>query len=95
MAAKSKPAGKSTKPVSLRIPLERLAVIDRAAEMHGLNRTEYVVECSYRAAVASMAERPLFQLNDDAYEAFVEALQAPAAPNDRLRALINRTAPWD
>jgi uncharacterized protein (DUF1778 family) len=85
----------ATKAINLRIPEERLAIIDRAASYRGQNRTDFVLECSYREAIAAMNERPLVQLDDDAHDTFVAALAAPAAPSDRLRDLLSRSAPWD
>jgi uncharacterized protein (DUF1778 family) len=85
----------TTKSINLRVPEERLAMIDRAAALRGQNRTDFLLECSYREAVASMSERPLVQLDDEAYDAFMSALEAPANPSDRLRDLLSRSAPWD
>jgi len=85
----------ATKPINMRVSEERLAVIDRAAAFRGQNRTDFVIDSSYREAIASLSERPLIQLDDDAYQVFVDALAAPAAPSDRLRNLLSRTAPWD
>jgi uncharacterized protein (DUF1778 family) len=85
----------ATKPISLRVPEDRLAVIDRAAQFRGQSRTDFLLEASYREAVASLSERPLIQFDDQAYEDLVASLEAPAAPNDRLRELLSRSAPWD
>lgn len=85
----------ATKAINLRVPEERLAAIDRAAASRGQSRTDFLVDCGYREAVATMHDRPLIQLNDQAYEDLVTYLEAPARPNDRLIALLARAAPWD
>lgn len=74
---------------------ERLAVIDRAAEIRGLTRTEFVLRSSEAAEIEALSERPIIALDDDAYDAFVAALDAPVEPNDRLRDLVTRRPLWE
>ncbi|MBX3705075.1 MAG: DUF1778 domain-containing protein [Pseudomonadales bacterium] len=85
----------ASKAISLRVPTERLALIERAAATRGQNRTEFMIESACNAAAAALGERQLFELDDAAYAAFVEALNAPEKPNERLRSLLVRRAPWD
>lgn len=85
----------ASKAISLRVPTERLALIERAAATRGQNRTEFMIESACNAAAAALGERVLFELDDAEYSAFVEALNAPARQNERLRALLARPAPWD
>lgn len=84
-----------TKPINLRVPEARLALIDRAAALRGQNRTEFLLESAYKEAVACLSERPLIQLDDQAYDDLIRSLEAPAAPDERLRELLSRPAPWD
>lgn len=85
----------ATKAIKLRVPEERLAAIDRAAAWRGQSRTEFLVECGYREAVSTMHDRPIIQLNDQAYDDLVTYLEAPARPNGRLTSLLERPSPWD
>ena len=85
----------STRAISLRVPEERLSIIDRGAAARGQNRSEFLIESSYREAVAAISESPIVHMDDDTYDAFVAALEAPANPNDRLKSVLTTKAPWE
>lgn len=85
----------STRAISLRVPEERLSIIDRGAAARGQNRSEFLIESSYREAVAAISESPIVHMDDDMYDAFVAALEAPANPNDRLKSVLTTKAPWE
>ena len=85
----------STRAISLRVPEERLSIIDRGAAARGQNRSEFLIESSYREAVAAISESPIIHMDDDMYDAFVAALEAPANPNDRLKSVLTTKAPWE
>ena len=40
-------------------------------------------------------ERPVIKLDDEAYETFLAALDAPAEPNERLRERLTRRPLWE
>lgn len=81
--------------VNFRMKDERLALIDRAAAIRGVTRTEFVLRSSEAAAIEVLSERPIIALADEAYDAFVAALDAPVETNDRLRKLLARTPLWE
>ena len=81
--------------VNFRMKDERLALIDRAAAIRGVTRTEFVLRSSETAAIDVLSERPVIALADEAYDAFVAALDAPVETNGRLRELLVRTPPWE
>ena len=81
--------------MSLRVKDERLALIDRAAEIRGVTRTEFVLRASEAAAIEALNERPLIALDDEAYDAFLAALDAPAEPDERLRERLKRRPLWE
>ncbi len=74
---------------------ERLALIDRAAAIRGVTRTEFVLRSSEAAAIEALSDRPVIALDDDVYDAFVAALDSPVEPNDRLLKLVTRTPLWE
>ena len=45
-------------PVNLRVKDERLALIDRAAEIRGVTRTEFVLRASEEAAIETLTSAP-------------------------------------
>ena len=81
--------------VNFRMTDERLALIDRAAAIRGVTRTEFVLRSSEAAAVETLNERPVIALDDEAYDAFVAALDAPVQPNDRLKERFARRPLWE
>lgn len=81
--------------VNFRMKDERLALIDRAAAIRGVTRTEFVLRSSEAAAVEVLTERPVIALDDAAYAAFIAALDAPVEANGRLQELLARTPQWE
>ena len=81
--------------VNFRMSAERLALIDRAAATRGVTRTEFVLRSSEAAAIEALSERPVITLDDEVYDAFIAALDAPVQPNPGLKDLFSRRPPWD
>ena len=81
--------------VNFRVKDERLALIDRAAAIRGITRTEFVLRASEDAALEALNERPIIVLDDKAYDDFLAALETPDTPSARLRELAARQPPWD
>ena len=81
--------------VNFRMKDERLSLIDRAAAIRGGTRTEFVLRSSEAAAIETLIERPVIALDDEKYDAFVAALDAPVAPNDRLKKQLARRPLWE
>ena len=67
----------------------------RAAAIRGVTRTEFVLRSSEAAAIETLNERPVIALDDEAYDAFVAALDAPVEPNDRLKKRFARQPLWE
>ena len=88
------PAKRET-PINLRaLPAQR-ALIDRARQLTGKSRTEFVLEAACREAENTLLEQRLFALDEERFAAFEEALDAPVKDNPALRQLLNTPAPWD
>ena len=81
--------------MNLRVKDERLALINRAAEIRGVTRNEFVLRAREAAAIEALNERPVIALDDEAYDAFLAALDAPAEPNERLRERLKRRPLWE
>ena len=81
--------------VIFRMSSERLAVIDRAAEIRGLTRTEFMLESSEAAAIEILNERPGLALDDKAWDDFLAVLDAPAEIDPAVKARYARRPPWD
>ena len=80
--------------LNIRIRPEERGLIDRAARVSGKNRTEFILDATRRAAEAVLLDQALLQVDPAAYVAFLERLDAPAQPNERLRKTMSATPPW-
>ncbi|HXO72610.1 MAG TPA: DUF1778 domain-containing protein [Bradyrhizobium sp.] len=81
--------------LNLRIKPELRALIDRAAQLAGKNRTDFVLDAARRAAEDALLDRTVFSVSPKAYAEFLKRLDAPPQPNDRLRRTMRTAAPWD
>ena len=81
--------------VNFRMKDERLALIDRAAAIRGVTRTEFVLRSSEAAAIETLNERPVIALDDESYDAFVAALDAPIKLSARLKQQWARQPLWE
>ena len=74
---------------------ERLAVIDRAAAIRGVSRTEFMLRSSEAAAIEILNERPVIALDDNAWDNFVAALDAPVKLDSAVKARYARPPQWN
>jgi uncharacterized protein (DUF1778 family) len=81
--------------LNLRIKPELRGLIDRAAQLAGKNRTDFVLEAARRAAEDALLDRTVFTVGPEAYAEFLARLDAPPQPNERLRRTMRTPAPWD
>jgi uncharacterized protein (DUF1778 family) len=91
-ARRKAPAGTS---ITMRIPLRTRELIDTAAATLGQTRTEFVLESARQHAVDVLLDRRVFNLDEEASEAFARILAEPVAPNEALRALMRSRSPWE
>jgi uncharacterized protein (DUF1778 family) len=84
-----------TRVINLRTDETRRALIDRAAEALGKDRTEFMLDAATREAQTVLLDRQFFQLDEAAFRRFSKALDAPPADNPRLRQLLAKRAPWE
>jgi len=84
----------ATDSLSLRIRPEDRALFDRAAQARGMNRTQFVLESARRAATQTVLDQTVLECDDDAWDAFVARLDAPAAPAPALVATMTAPTPW-
>lgn len=81
--------------LNLRIRPEVRDVIDRAAELTGKSRTDFVLEAARRAAEDALLDRTVFAVDEETYARFVARLDAPPNANERLRKTVQKKAPWE
>ncbi len=81
--------------LNIRIKPEVRSLIDRAADLTGKNRTDFVLDAARNAAESALLDRTVFSLNPKAYAEFAARLDAPPRPNPRLRKSMQTRPPWD
>lgn len=81
--------------LNLRIKPQVRELIDRAAELAGKNRTDFVLDAARRAAEDTLLDRTVFTVSRKAYRQFLARLDAPPKPNKRLLKSMQTPAPWE
>jgi uncharacterized protein (DUF1778 family) len=93
MATKMQAAKRET--LNVRIKPDDRNLIDRAARLLGKSRTDFLLESARLAAQDALLDQTLFKVSPEVYAEFVARLDAPPAPNDKLRRMMTTPAPWE
>lgn len=94
MAATSEPTRRDTT-LNIRSNRRDVDLIDRAAELTGKTRSAFVLESARQSAQDVLLDRTVFGLNEGAFQRFVDILDNPPPPNDKLKMLMSTPAPWE
>ena len=86
---------KSSRTITLRVEPEQQDFIDAAASLKGQARTAFMLDAAYQAAQAALQDRTTFFLNDETWQAFMQALDKPPADNPELTRLLKSKSPWE
>lgn len=81
--------------INLRASQRQKALIDRAADALGRNRSDFMLETACREAEAVLLDRRYFALPAEDFKRFTALLDKPPASNPRLARLLKTKAPWD
>jgi uncharacterized protein (DUF1778 family) len=81
--------------LNIRIKPEVRTLIDRAAELAGKTRTDFVLDAARRAAEDTLLDHTVFAVSPSAYRQFLARLDAPPRPNKRLLKSMRTPAPWE
>lgn len=80
--------------INLRALPEQRDLIDRAAQLVGKNRSDFMLEAACDKAQAVLIDQVYFNLDADKFQQFMDLLDAPPAPNPGLERLMALKAPW-
>ncbi|MBN9472789.1 MAG: hypothetical protein ABS43_10010 [Bordetella sp. SCN 67-23] len=94
VAITSSPAARSAR-LGLRATSEQEAVLRRAAEVAHKSLTDFILDSACLAAEQTLLDQRLFMVSGSQYQALMDLLERPDQPNEGLRDLFNRKAPWD
>jgi len=81
--------------LNLRVKPSDRSLIDRAAEVTGKTRTDFILNATRRAAEEALMDQTHFVVSEEVYVEFLARLDAPPAPNDSLIKTMNTPAPWE
>ena len=85
----------AAKAFSFRMDTATQELIDRAAEVVGQNRTEFVLTSARKRAANVLLDQTLFHLKEADWKAFIRALDEPPPVNGDLKQLLASKAPWE
>lgn len=86
---------RSDKTVSMRIPQQTKDLIERAAVTVNKSFSAFVIESAREHAIDVLLNQTVFNLSAEQAEAFVQVLENPPAPTEKLRELMKSKAPWE
>jgi len=81
--------------INLRASQRQKALIDRATDALGRNRSDFMLETACREAEMVLLDRRYFALSNEEFKRFTSMLDKPPASNARLRRLLKAKAPWE
>jgi uncharacterized protein (DUF1778 family) len=81
------------RPVNLRIPIAQRQMIDRAADIRGKNRSEFMIEAAVAAAEDAILDQTLVKVDATSYEHFLKVLDQPPDSEGFAR-LMSAPKPW-
>lgn len=80
--------------ITMRIQVRTRDLIDSAAAVEGKTRTEFVLESARLHANDVLLNQRVFGLDPEQSAAFADVLDNPPKPNEALKTLMKRGAPW-
>ena len=81
--------------INIRAKLNQRALIDRAAQLQGKSRSEFMLESAYQKAQDVILDRCFFGLDELKFKQFLALLDEPPTPNLKLNTLLKTKSPWD
>jgi uncharacterized protein (DUF1778 family) len=94
-AVKNEPRRRRDTVINVRLTKMLRDLIDRAADVVGKTRSEFILESARTHAIDVLLDRRLFTLDAEQYEAFIKTLEEPPAPNEKLKRLLASKSPWE
>lgn len=81
--------------INLRARTSQRDLIDRAAEVQGKHRTDFMLEAACERAEQVLLDKTFFDLDEERFKRFTELLEAPIKANEGLARLLKSQAPWE
>lgn len=93
--AERKQTGRRTSVINIRTSDRQRSLIDQAAAAQGKSRSDFMLEAAQQAAVDTLLNQTLFQVDEKTFKRFTSALDAPPKANAKLRKLMQSKSPWE
>ena len=93
-AIASSPTSRTSR-LGLRATPEQEIVLRRAAAVAHKSLTDFILDSACLAAEQTLLDQRLFMVSGSQYQALMDLLDRPEQPNDGLRELFSRKAPWN
>ncbi len=84
-----------TSAINIRAFPAQRELIDRACKETNQNITEFILEAACREAEHVLCDRRCFVLDEESFNAFEAALDAPLHENEAVRKLLDSKSPWE
>jgi len=81
--------------IQIRASGEAKALLNRAAALRGQKLSEFMLESARREAEETILDQRTFFLDASAHARFLALLDSPPKPSTKVRARLNRKAPWE
>jgi uncharacterized protein (DUF1778 family) len=81
--------------INVRAPAEVRDLIDRAANVQGKTRTDFILEASTEAAQRVLLDQVFFQVSEEQMKAFHDVMERPIKNNEAVRRLLAKKSPWE
>lgn len=82
-------------PINLRVRAAQRELIDRAAQVLGKNRSDFMLEAACDKAQEVVLDQVFFRLSGAGFRQFTRLLNAPPVHHPGLMRLMAVKAPWD
>ncbi len=79
----------------MRLPKADIAIIDRAANMRGRSRTDFMRDAAVQAAEGVILEQTLIRMSPAGFKAFADALDEPPVVVPDIVRIMQLKAPWE
>jgi uncharacterized protein (DUF1778 family) len=80
--------------IQIRASAATKAILNRAAALRGQKLSEFMIESARVRAEETLLDQRLFTLDNDAYQKFLEMLDAPPKPDKSLQTRMRRKPSW-
>ncbi|MCV2217711.1 type II toxin-antitoxin system TacA family antitoxin [Thauera sp. Sel9] len=81
--------------IQIRAPRQAKVLFGQAAALRGQKLSEFMLDCAYRQAEATLLDQRTFFVDEEAHARFLALLDAPPAISTDAVRRLQRKAPWE